>query len=73
MFSLGDETFQVFGTCSLLLLAKMSCMSLLTSSQRIKTGKFANKEDSYFGDKSSPQNLKVGLLKELLDHPRHTD
>jgi len=61
MFSLEDETFQVFGICSLLLLAKMTFMSLLTSRQRIKTGKFANKEDSYFGDKSAPANLKESL------------
>ena len=64
MFSLDDERFQVFGACSLLLLAKMTCMSLMTSRQRIKTGKFANKEDSYFGDKSTPANLKVILFKQ---------
>jgi hypothetical protein len=60
MYDLENKIFRQFGLCGLAVLAKMLCMSLLTSRKRIVNGKFANKEDaSLISEKTRPEDLRV--------------
>ena len=63
-FSTSDPIFRHFGLSALLILAKMLSMSLITSSKRIKHGKFANKEDAHFSKPTGPVDIKVKLCKK---------
>ena len=63
-FSTSDPIFRHFGLSALLILAKMLSMSLITSSKRIKHGKFANKEDAHFSKPTGPVDIKVKYLME---------
>ena len=65
--SLSDPIFRHFGVCALLVLLKMLSMSLITSSKRIKHGKFANKEDAHFSKPTGPVDIKV---RKILLHKR---
>ena len=57
----ASPTFKTYALCSALLLGKMMVLSIMTSRQRIKHGKFSNKEDAVAaGLKASNQyDLKV--------------
>ena len=58
---LASQNFKSYALCSALLLGKMMVLSIMTSRQRIKHGKFSNKEDAVAaGLKASNQyDLKV--------------
>lgn len=74
MYNLENPVFRHFGICAMAVLAKMLVMSLLTSSKRIKNGKFANREDATYGwkksdtknlisEKANPIDIKVQTYK----------
>lgn len=60
----ASPIFKTYALCSALLLGKMMVLSIMTSRQRIKHGKFSNKEDAVAaGLKASNQyDLKVSVL-----------
>ena len=61
---LESPIFKTYALCSALLLGKMMVLSIMTSRQRIKHGKFSNKEDAVAaGLKASNQyDLKVSFF-----------
>ena len=61
---LASPIFKTYALCSALLLGKMMVLSIMTSRQRIKHGKFSNKEDAVAaGLKASNQyDLKVSFF-----------
>ena len=65
---LASQNFKTYALCSALLLGKMMVLSIMTSRQRIKHGKFSNKEDAVAaGLKASNQyDLKVSYHNALL-------
>ena len=60
----ASPIFKTYALCSALLLGKMMVLSIMTSRQRIKHGKFSNKEDAVAaGLKASNQyDLKVSFF-----------
>ena len=67
MFDLENPVFRHFGLSALLVLSKMLAMSLITSSRRIKNGKFANREDAaLISDKKTPVDIRVRTVNQLL-------
>ena len=67
---LASQNFKTYALCSALLLGKMMVLSIMTSRQRIKHGKFSNKEDAVAaGLKASNQyDLKVSYYNAVYVH-----